>query len=80
MQEDGTWYWFTSNCNAARGWAKVDGNWYYLAPSGKMMTGWVEVNGKWYYLPKEANAVGQMLYNSLQRQSALKIKKITGLP
>ena len=42
----------------------MNGEWYFFNDGCKMVTGWAEVNGKWYYLSKEANAVGQMLYNT----------------
>ena len=38
--DNGTWYWFNSNCGAATGWAKVDGEWYFFKGNNAMKTGW----------------------------------------
>ena len=57
MNENGTWYWFNSNCGAATGWAKVDGEWYFFKGNNAMKTGWEKVDGNWYYMASSGKMV-----------------------
>ena len=57
FQENGTWYWFNSNCGAATGWAKVDGEWYFFKGNNAMKTGWEKVDGNWYYMASSGKMV-----------------------
>ena len=55
--DNGTWYWFNSNCGAATGWAKVDGEWYFFKGNNAMKTGWEKVDGNWYYMASSGKMV-----------------------
>ena len=47
------WYYFDSDCKAAKGWKFLGNQWYYLNDTTKKMeNGWLKspVSGKWYYL------------------------------
>lgn len=47
------WYYFDSDCKAAKGWKFLGNQWYYLNDTTKKMEiGWLKspVSGKWYYL------------------------------
>ncbi|AGF56198.1 glucan-binding repeat-containing protein [Clostridium saccharoperbutylacetonicum] len=46
----GSWYYYTSDKNKAKGWIKPDNYWYYLQDDGTMATGWIQLSGTWYYL------------------------------
>lgn len=47
------WYYFDSDCKAAKGWKFLGNQWYYLNDTTKKMEiGWLKspASGKWYYL------------------------------
>lgn len=49
QNEDGAWYYYDDNCEAATGWKKLSSKWYYFDASGVMATGWQKIGAKWYY-------------------------------
>ena len=65
VQNQGKWYFKTTQGKYHVGWLRWKDNWYYMNSDGSMKTGWLSYNNKWYFLrPDGKMATGWLSDNS----------------